>query len=82
MLTRERTVITNKQKQMAEHLLEAVASVNPYSKQGTNAKQEYNIYQGGFLAGYLASLMEEDPFVYRRFMKHIEQRRVKPFKRG
>ncbi len=75
-------MITNKQRQMAEHILTEVASVNPYNKAAANAKQEYNIYQGGFLAGYLASLMEEDPFIYRRFMKHIEQRRLKPFKRG
>lgn len=75
-------MITNKQKQMAEHLLETVASVNPYNKLAANAKQEYNIYQGGFLAGYLASLMTEDPFVYRRFMKHIEECRRKGAKRG
>ena len=31
------------------------------------------LYSTGFLAGYLASLMLEDPYVYKRFKHHIEQ---------
>ena len=75
-------MITTKQQRMAEQILREVASVNPYNNQGTNARSEYNIYQGGFLAGYLASLMEEDPFVYKRFTRHIEDCRRNRAKRG
>ena len=75
-------MITNKQQQLAHQILREVASVNPYNKTAANAKQEYNIYQGGFLAGYLASLMEQDPFVYKRFIKHIEDCRRNRAKRG
>jgi hypothetical protein len=36
------------------------------------------LYSTGFLAGYLASLMLEDPYVYKRFKNHIERVRNEP----
>lgn len=58
----------------AEQLLDLVGMINPYNRQGENDNTLYNIYTAGFLAAYLASLMREDPYVYKRFYKHIESR--------
>ena len=66
---------TKQQQQLAEHVLDCVGSVNPYNRQGENSTQEYNIYQAGFLAAYLASLMIEDPWVLKRFEQHINNRK-------
>ena len=67
---------TKQQTDMAHWILDQVGSVNPYNKQGENSKSEYYIYEGGFLAAYLASLMVEDPFVYRRFEQHIKSKKT------
>jgi hypothetical protein len=56
-------------------ILEQIGTVNPYNRQGANAKGEYYIYEGGFLAAYLASLMEEDPWIRRRFEQHIKSKK-------
>ena len=66
---------TKQQQQLAEHVLNCVGSVNPYNRQGENNTQEYNIYQSGFLAAYLASLMLEDPWVLKRFEQHVNNRK-------
>lgn len=63
--------------QLVEWILEQVAVTNPYNRFHENKKSEFYIYQSGFLAAYLASLMREDPFVYRRFKQHAEKRRLK-----
>jgi hypothetical protein len=68
-------VATKQQQQLAEHVLNCVGSVNPYNRQGENSTQEYNIYQSGFLAAYLASLMLEDPWILKRFEQHINNRK-------
>ena len=65
-------MVTKQQEQMADWVLDQVGSVNPYNRQGENAKSEYQIYQGGFVAAYLASLMMEDPWVRKRFEQHIK----------
>ena len=57
----------------AQWVLDQVASVNPYNRQNANTGRESAIYQSGFLAGYLASLMKEDPYIMKRFIRHIEQ---------
>lgn len=54
-------------------ILEQVGRVNPYNRQADNSKDQYAIYQAGFLAAYLASLMREDPFIQRRFERHCER---------
>ena len=64
---------TREQQRTAQWILDQVASVNPYNRQNANSNREFAIYQSGFLAGYLASLMQEDPFIMKRFIRHIEQ---------
>lgn len=52
---------------MARSILEEVSKINPY----TGAKSV--AYTVGFLVGYLSTLMQKDPFIYRQFVKHCEQ---------
>jgi hypothetical protein len=61
---------------MAYWILEQVGSVNPYNKQAANSKDQYNIYQGGFVAAYLASLMVEDPWMRKRFEQHVKAKKA------
>jgi hypothetical protein len=61
------------QRQQAQALLDLIAANNPYNKQNLNQNTEFYIYQSGFLASYLASLCSEDPWMLKRFEKHIEQ---------
>jgi len=68
-------VATKQQTNMANWVLDQVGSVNPYNRQGENSTQDYNIYQSGFLAAYLASLMLEDPWVLKRFEQHVNNRK-------
>lgn len=68
-------MVTKQQKDMAYWILEQVGTVNPYNRRGENLKNEYYIYQGGYLAAYLASLMEEDPWLRRRFEQHVKAQR-------
>ena len=70
---------------IAEWILEQVGTVNPYNRQGSNMKSEYYIYEGGYLAAYLGSLMLEDPYIRKRFGAHIRSQRgpaAKNTKRG
>jgi hypothetical protein len=60
------------QQRYAQWLLDQVAQVNPYNRQQANSKEEFYIYQSGFLASYLVSLMREDPFIQRRFIRHLD----------
>ena len=64
------------QKATAEWILDQIGTVNPYNRVHENRKSEYYIYQGGFLAGYLASLMQEDPWMLKRFQRHIEDQKT------
>lgn len=63
--------------QLIEWVLQQVGATNPYNRLHENKKSEYYIYQSGYLAAYLASLMREDPFVYRRFKDHVTKGRLK-----
>ena len=67
---------TKQQKDLALWILEQVGTVNPYNRLGSNLKNEYYIYEGGFLAAYLGSLMEEDPFIRRIFEQHIKSKKT------
>ncbi len=58
----------------AKDILTLVGQINPYNRQRDNDTTLYNLYTAGFLAAYLASLMREDPYIYKRFYKHIESR--------
>ncbi len=66
---------TKQQKDLALWVLEQIGTVNPYNRQGANAKSEYYIYEGGFLAAYLASLMLNDPWERKRFEQHIKAKK-------
>ena len=66
---------TKQQTDMANWVLDQVGSVNPYSRQAANAKSEYYIYEQGFLAAYLASLMLNDPWERKRFEQHIKAKK-------
>lgn len=61
---------TNHHKALANQILTDLSRVNPYTKRDD---QQAYMYAVGFMAGYLASLSEEDPWVYKRFKRHIEQ---------
>jgi hypothetical protein len=69
-------VVTKQQQDMANWVLDQVGSVNPYNRQSANNKDQYNLYQGGFVAAYLASLMMEDPWVRKRFEQHIKSKKT------
>ena len=66
---------TKQQTDMANWILEQVGSVNPYNNRAANSRDQYNIYQGGFVAAYLASLMLEDPWMRKRFEQHIKAKK-------
>jgi hypothetical protein len=68
-------VITKQQKDMAHWVLDQVGQVNPYNRQGENSKNHYHIYDSGFLAAYLASLMQNDPWERKRFEQHIKAKK-------
>ena len=62
--------MSNQQKRYANQILADLSRVNPYTKR--DGMIAY-LYAAGFLAGYLASLAEEDPFIYKRFKNHIDK---------
>ena len=68
---------SKQQEEFAKWILEQVGSSNPYGRAFANKKSEYYIYQSGFLASYLASLMQEDPFIAQRFKKHIAEKKYR-----
>ena len=65
---------TKEQRDLANWILEQVGTANPYRRSRENRKSEFYIYQGGYLAGYLASLMLEDPFIAHRFKRHVAKK--------
>lgn len=67
------TLHTQQQQREAQWVLDQIASVNPYNRQQANRLDEFYIYQAGFLASYLNSLMREDPYIQKRFLKHIDK---------
>jgi hypothetical protein len=69
-------VATKQQTDLAYWILDQVGTVNPYNRQGENSKSEYYIYEQGFLAAYLASLMLEDPWHVKRFERHIKSKKT------
>ena len=56
----------------AKWVIEEVSSINPHRRQELNRANEFAVYNTGFLASYLASLMREDPYIERRFLKHVD----------
>lgn len=66
------TVSANHQR-LIDNILELTGRTNPYNRSGLNIKSEFYIYQMGYLASYLASLCEEDPYIYKRFKQHSDE---------
>ena len=64
---------TPQQKAYANQILRDLSQVNPYSK--TDGMIAY-LYAAGYLAGFIASLAEEDPFIYKRFKRHIDEQQT------
>jgi len=60
-------------KLQAQDLLDLVAAENPYNRQNQNRTAEFHVYQAGFLAAYLTSLMQEDPWIFKRFQQHTKE---------
>jgi hypothetical protein len=56
-------------KDYTDYIIGSVQAINPHSNQ--EGRVGY-VYAAGFLASYLASLMQEDPWAYKRFQQHIE----------
>lgn len=56
--------------QYTQAVINEVAELNPhYANEGRIGY----VYAAGYLASYLASLMQEDPYVYKRFVKHSQK---------
>ena len=47
---------------------QSIDSVCPYK----NNESLHRLYHAGFLASYLASMLQKDPFYVREFKRHIE----------
>jgi len=62
----------------ANQILTDVARVNPYMKK--DGPIAY-LYAAGYLAGFIASLAERDPYVYREFKQHVEEQQRRARKR-
>ena len=60
---------TPNHKRNTEAIIRAIQQVNPYT---TNEGRIGYVYAAGFLASYLASLAEEDPWILKRYLKHCD----------
>ncbi len=67
---------TKQQKDMANWVLDQVGQINPYNRAGENSKSEFHIYNMGWLASYLASMMIEDPWEMKRFEQRIKNKKA------
>jgi hypothetical protein len=62
--------MTPEHQRLVSDVMRAIQTINPYSSQ--EGRIGY-IWASGYLASYLASLAEEDPYILKRFLKHTEQ---------
>ncbi len=60
-------------KKMADDIMWAVGSVNPYRRNQLNSPKEYYLYNMGYLAGYLGSLLEREPQLRAEFYRKIKR---------
>jgi len=65
-------------KKSAEDILMAVGSVNPYRRNQLNLHREYYLYNMGFLASYLGSLLERDAQLRAEFYRKIRKEQLRP----
>ncbi len=57
-------------RKIANQILTDVARVNPYMKK--DGPIAY-LYAAGYLAGFIASLAERDPYIYKEFKQLVEE---------
>jgi hypothetical protein len=57
-------------RKIANQILTDVAKVNPYMKK--DGPIAY-LYAAGYLAGFIASLAERDPYIYKEFKQLVEE---------
>lgn len=57
---------------LPKHIIELVDTVCPYEK-GTTQQ----LYHAGFLAAYLGSLFESDPYLFKDFQRHLKRTQLK-----
>ena len=55
-------------KQLVDYIISAVEARNPYK-----TKEEIRTYVIGFLAYYIASKIEQDPFVLKEFKRVVNR---------
>jgi hypothetical protein len=58
----------SKHDEYVKYIQQMVESVCPYQNES-----QRRLYHAGFLASYLASQLEKDPFLLREFKKNIER---------
>lgn len=63
---------STRHQQNLDYIQQAVSYVNPYRRDQLNKRSEFYLYNQAFLASYLASLAEEDPFILKRFIRHCK----------
>jgi hypothetical protein len=59
--------------QNLDQIQQSINSTNPYRRDQQNRRLEFYLYNQAFLASYLASLSQEDPWILKRFIRHCEQ---------
>ena len=64
---------TPQHQQLAQAILYQISRVNPYT---SNDRKMAYIYASGFLAGFLASLAEEDPYIYKKYKQHVDKQAI------
>lgn len=60
-----------RRQEMSRYILEAVARINPHNR--SEGRIGY-IWAAGFLAGFLAHILCEDPILFRKFRNYIESK--------
>ncbi len=60
------------QKERTDWILNLLGQINPYKLQEANRKMEFYIYNMGYVTSFLASKMQEDPFIAREFFNHVQ----------
>jgi hypothetical protein len=60
---------TKEHRELANYIIGLIGQINPHTQQ--EGRIGY-VYALGFLASYLASLAEEDPWILKRYVKHVK----------
>ena len=60
-------------KERTDWILDIMGQINPYKRALPSDKSRYLIYNMGYMASFLASKMQEDPFLAREFYKHAKE---------